>query len=99
MQVHSSYVFKVSWLVSLSDVSVDAMDVSGEQQIDVDHNIFKQRLDSNGELVLATPEKESLSISNEALASLTLFVAVSKPDEMETVKQLIISILNRNFSN
>lgn len=42
------------------------------------------------------PEKENLTISNEALASLTLFVAVSKPGEMATVKQLIISILNRN---
>jgi hypothetical protein len=37
-----------------------------------------------------------LTISNEALAGLTLFIAVSKPDEMETVKRLIISILNRN---
>lgn len=35
-------------------------------------------------------------ISNEALASLTLFVAVSNPDEIETVKKLIMSILNRN---
>jgi len=35
-------------------------------------------------------------ISNEALASLTLFVAASKPEEMEMAKQLIISILNRN---
>lgn len=35
-------------------------------------------------------------ISNEALASLTLFVAASKPDEMETVKKLVISVLNRN---
>ena len=35
-------------------------------------------------------------ISNEALASLTLFVAASKADEMETVKKLIVSILNRN---
>ena len=42
------------------------------------------------------PEKGNLTISNEALASLTLFVAVSKPDEMETVKQLIVSILNRS---
>jgi death-on-curing family protein len=42
------------------------------------------------------PEKEGLPISNEALASLTLFVAVSKSNEMETVKQLIISILNRS---
>ena len=35
-------------------------------------------------------------ISNEALASLTLFVAASKPDEMDVVKHLITSILNRN---
>lgn len=35
-------------------------------------------------------------ISNEALASLTLFVASSNADEMGTVKNLIISILNRN---
>ncbi|MFN0188418.1 MAG: RhuM family protein [Bacteroidia bacterium] len=35
-------------------------------------------------------------LSNDALASLTLFVASSRPNEMGTVKQLIISILNRN---
>jgi death-on-curing family protein len=38
----------------------------------------------------------SLIISNEALASLTLFAAASKADEMEIVKKLIVSILNRN---
>ncbi|CAG4995572.1 hypothetical protein DYBT9275_01670 [Dyadobacter sp. CECT 9275] len=38
----------------------------------------------------------NLLISNEALASLTLFAAASKPDEMDTVKKLIISVLNRN---
>ena len=36
-------------------------------------------------------------ISNEALASLTLFVAASKADEMETVRRLLISVLNRNL--
>lgn len=35
-------------------------------------------------------------ISNDALASLTLFIASSKPEEMNTVKQLVISVLNRN---
>jgi prophage maintenance system killer protein len=35
-------------------------------------------------------------ISNEALASLTLFAAASKPHEMETVKKLVVSVLNRN---
>src|SRR5690606_8863621 len=35
-------------------------------------------------------------ISNDALATLTLFIASSKPEEMDTVKKLIISVLNRN---
>jgi len=39
--------------------------------------------------------KGEAMLSNDTLASLTLFIAESKPEEMETVKQLIISILNR----
>ncbi|MDD3668450.1 MAG: RhuM family protein [Bacteroidales bacterium] len=35
-------------------------------------------------------------ISNDTLASLTLFIANSRPEECEVVKRLIISILNRN---
>lgn len=35
-------------------------------------------------------------INNDTLASLTLFIASSKPEEMETVKRLVISVLNRN---
>ncbi len=35
-------------------------------------------------------------ISNEALAFLTLFIATSKSDEMETVKRLVVTVLNRN---
>ena len=35
-------------------------------------------------------------ISNEALASLTLFVASSQASEMETGKKLLISVLNRS---
>ena len=35
-------------------------------------------------------------ISNETLAALTLFVATSQTEEMDTVKQLIVSILNRS---
>lgn len=36
-------------------------------------------------------------MSNEALASLTLFVASSQASEMETVKKLLISVLNRSI--
>ncbi|MDD4921278.1 MAG: RhuM family protein [Bacteroidales bacterium] len=35
-------------------------------------------------------------ISNEALAALTLFIATSKTEEVDIVKRLIISILNKN---
>ncbi len=38
-------------------------------------------------------------ISNDTLATLTLFIASSKPEEMETVKRLVISVLNRNKIN
>ena len=40
--------------------------------------------------------QHTLMVSNEALASLTLFIAASKSEEMDTVKRLIVSILNRN---
>jgi len=36
-------------------------------------------------------------IDNHALAAITLFIAVSKPDERETVKKVLISILNRRI--
>lgn len=40
--------------------------------------------------------QNKLIIGNDTLASLTLFIASSKPEEMETVKRLVISVLNRN---
>jgi prophage maintenance system killer protein len=45
---------------------------------------------------LLYPENNKPIISNEALAAITLLMATSKPDEMDSVKKLIISILNRN---
>ena len=51
-------------------------------------------LERNG---LLYADSGQLVISNEALASLTLFVAASKADEMETVRRLLISVLNRNL--
>jgi prophage maintenance system killer protein len=54
--------------------------------------LFLQR---NGLLYTDSGE---LIISNEALASLTLFVAASKADEMETVRRLLVSVLNRNLN-
>ena len=36
-------------------------------------------------------------ISNEALASLTLFIATSRTEEADVVKRLVISVLNQNI--
>lgn len=52
-------------------------------------------LDRNG---LLYNNRGQTIISNEALASLTLFVAASKAEEMETVRRLLISVLNRNLN-
>ena len=51
-------------------------------------------LERNG--ILYTNTGQTI-ISNEAFATLTLFVAASKAEEMETVKKLLISVLNRNM--
>jgi prophage maintenance system killer protein len=40
-------------------------------------------------------KNEQTIISNEALASITLFVAASKSEEIETVKRFLISVLKR----
>lgn len=56
---------------------------------------FLYFLEQNG--LLYAPSGDVI-ISNDALASITLFIAVSRPDEMETVRKVIISILNRRGS-
>lgn len=43
--------------ISCSYLSIDAMDVSGAQQINVEHNIYKRRLDLQGKPI-EKPEKE-----------------------------------------
>jgi death-on-curing family protein len=56
---------------------------------------FLYFLERNGMLVLPGGGDR---LDNDALAALTLFIAVSRPGEMETVKKVIISILNRKGS-
>jgi endoplasmic reticulum-Golgi intermediate compartment protein 3 len=41
-------------------MSLDAMDVAGQQQLDIEHNLFKRRLAADGRAVDAPVEKESV---------------------------------------
>lgn len=52
------YLLLFTRLSILVVLSVDAMDVSGEQHLDVEHNIFKQRLNQSGFVISNVPEKE-----------------------------------------
>ncbi|XP_072175388.1 endoplasmic reticulum-Golgi intermediate compartment protein 3-like [Diadema setosum] len=45
-------------------LSIDAMDISGEQQLDVDHNMFKKRLDKMGKAI-SEGEKEEIGKNTE----------------------------------
>jgi hypothetical protein len=49
-----------------SYLSVDAMDISGEHQLDVDHNIFKKRLRGDGTPIPAGPTKHEKLGESEA---------------------------------
>jgi hypothetical protein len=59
------------------DLSVDAIDSSGEQQFGVEHNIFKQRLNLLGEPLQAA-ELESIN-KNHNKTEATTEDAASKP--------------------
>ncbi len=48
-----------------TDLSIDAMDVSGEHQLDVLHSVFKTRLSEKGEPVLEDTEKLDLGDGGE----------------------------------
>ncbi|KAL6043020.1 Endoplasmic reticulum-Golgi intermediate compartment protein 3 [Balamuthia mandrillaris] len=56
--------------LACSYLSVDAMDVSGEHQLDVDHNIYKRRLTETG---------KPLSVAKEDLATKTSVIV--RPDD------------------
>uniref|UniRef100_A0A8D3CPC1 Endoplasmic reticulum-Golgi intermediate compartment protein n=1 Tax=Scophthalmus maximus TaxID=52904 RepID=A0A8D3CPC1_SCOMX len=46
-------------------LSIDAMDVAGEQQLDVEHNLFKQRLDIDLKPVTLEAEKHELGVADD----------------------------------
>lgn len=61
VNVLSDFLLKASsvFFIKTPDLSVDAMDISGEQQIDLETNLLKQRLDSTGNPINETPQEQS----------------------------------------
>ena len=52
-------------LLLCPDLSIDAMDVSGEHQLDVLHSIYKQRLTPEGQPINEQPEEIKLGAEHE----------------------------------
>ena len=46
--------------ISSSVLSIDAMDISGEQQLDVATNLYKRRLNPDGSKITNEDEKQEL---------------------------------------
>uniref|UniRef100_T1JD18 Endoplasmic reticulum-Golgi intermediate compartment protein 3 n=1 Tax=Strigamia maritima TaxID=126957 RepID=T1JD18_STRMM len=51
--------------VSCGFLSIDAIDVSGAQQLNVDHNIYKRRLNLEGKPIKDPEREESLGVTSE----------------------------------
>jgi len=58
-------------------------------------SVFLYFLDRNNLLYSANGKPK---LSNEGLATVTLLIAESRPKEMETIKRVVISILNRKMT-
>lgn len=52
-------------------LALDAMDSSGEQHLEIDHSIYKRRLDLNGQPI-DTPKKEDITIKSKNEVSVNL---------------------------
>lgn len=63
-------------------LSIDVMDISGEQQLDVEHNLYKTRLDPRGNEIDMTPH-ETLGEDNESVA-LALELSKLDPERCES---------------
>jgi hypothetical protein len=61
-------------LILWTDLSLDAMDISGEHQLDVQHNIFKKRIGRNGQpITIEREESTSRAVSPFSLATVPRF--------------------------
>lgn len=66
-------------------LTVDAMDMTGEQQIDVSHDIYKERLTADGSPVLSEqPEKEKVGGVKISTENTTTAAEVLDPNRCET---------------
>lgn len=47
-------------------LALDAMDTSGEQHLEIDHNIYKRRLDLDGKPI-EEPKKENITLKTKEI--------------------------------
>lgn len=53
--------------IACLDVHVDAMDVAGENQLDIDHDMIKQRISPDGKKTIGDPFTEVVSATDSSI--------------------------------
>lgn len=67
-------------------LALDAMDSSGEQHLEMDHNIYKRRLDLDGKPI-ADPNKVNITIAkNTTVSSVTVSMFEKKKSNILFLK-------------
>lgn len=69
--MYSSNGLILDWI---SDLSLDAMDSAGDQHLHIDHNIYKRRVDLNGNPI-EEAKKEEIATSTKKLQNVCTFLS------------------------
>ena len=70
-----------------SIISLDTMDISGEQHLDVDHDVYKQRLDAAGNPVAPMEKEEEISSNRTKVKDALAAHADAKDEVVEKALQ------------
>ena len=90
--VTSFYLYsKITYVhpISFSVLSIDAMDISGEQQLDVATNLYKRRLNPDGSKITEEDEKQELGKDSKNAEEIIKVNVISIITEYISIKSML----------